>query len=235
MSRLRTNRQRLSNLMIKTLGPYELDSIVTGDARELAKTIPDNSIDLIFTDPIYDQIEDYKWLAKMAIQVLKDEGHLLVWQNVRNIFKTYQILKPLYFRYVFSLTRSNACRGTNNAFVYGLWTPLLWFSKKDKVYPPIKPRDSMDVPMIAGDKSVHKWQKPTKALSYWLRCFAKEKSVVFDPFSGSGSIPVVCKQLNRKYLAFEIDPENADVARQRVANTQPPLPLIMYEQTSILG
>jgi hypothetical protein len=29
--------------------------------------------------------------------------------------------------------------------------------------------------------------------------------------------------LDRRYLAFEIDPETADIARQRVRETQPPL------------
>ena len=35
------------------LGPYDLNSIITGDARELSKAIPDASVDLIFTDPPY--------------------------------------------------------------------------------------------------------------------------------------------------------------------------------------
>lgn len=35
------------------LGPYLLNSIVTGDARELAKKLPDGSIDLIVMDPPY--------------------------------------------------------------------------------------------------------------------------------------------------------------------------------------
>jgi hypothetical protein len=51
--------------------------------------------------------------------------------------------------------------------------------------------------------------------------------------SNSGTVPAVCKQLNRQYLAFEIDPVTADLARQRVANTQPPLPIIYPEQMEI--
>jgi len=31
------------------LGPYDLNTIVTGDARILAKDIPDESVDIIFT------------------------------------------------------------------------------------------------------------------------------------------------------------------------------------------
>ena len=36
-----------------TIGKFELDSIVCGDAYKLIKQIPDKSIDLIFTDPPY--------------------------------------------------------------------------------------------------------------------------------------------------------------------------------------
>jgi hypothetical protein len=35
------------------IGPYQPNSIVTGDCRELSRAIPDHSIDLIFTDPPY--------------------------------------------------------------------------------------------------------------------------------------------------------------------------------------
>ena len=45
-----------------SLGPYLLgpnntpeNGIYTGDAWELARAIPDESVDLIFTDPVYDQ------------------------------------------------------------------------------------------------------------------------------------------------------------------------------------
>ena len=55
------------------------NQIVTGDARELAKRIPDESIDLIFTDPVYDRIEDYEWLAETAARVLKPDRACLVW------------------------------------------------------------------------------------------------------------------------------------------------------------
>ena len=48
-------------------------------------------------------------------------------------------------------------------------------------------------------------------------------TIVFDPFTGGGTVPAVCKMLGRRYLAFEIDPEVAQRARDRVRDTQPPL------------
>ena len=57
--------------MSDMIGPYELDRIITGDARELAKAIPDESVDLIFTDPPYPRefLPLYGWLAETAARV----------------------------------------------------------------------------------------------------------------------------------------------------------------------
>lgn len=41
------------------LGPYPLNSIITGDARELAQAIPDESVDLVVTSPPYNCRKDY--------------------------------------------------------------------------------------------------------------------------------------------------------------------------------
>ena len=40
----------------------------------------------------------------------------------------------------------------------------------------------------------------------------------------------MCKQLNRNYIAFEIDPDTAEIARERVLNTQMPLFIPETEQ-----
>ena len=59
------------------LGPFLLgyndinQGIYIGDAKPLCEDIPDESIDLIFTDPIYQNMDDYAWLAEMASRKLK--------------------------------------------------------------------------------------------------------------------------------------------------------------------
>src|SRR5205814_2191015 len=55
-----------------------LNTITTGDAQLLSTHIPDNSIDLIFTDPPYDRdsLSLYEWLAEFAARALKPGGFL---------------------------------------------------------------------------------------------------------------------------------------------------------------
>jgi len=57
--------------------------------------------------------------------------------------------------------------------------------------------------------------------------------VVFDPYCGSAPVAVAAKYLGRNYIAFEIDEQTADNARERVRNTQPPLFVLEPEQMEL--
>src|SRR5437868_6367545 len=64
------------------------NQIITGDARELAQYIPDESVDLIFTDPVYQDIGDYVWLVQTAKRILKPNSACLMWQGQQWLAET---------------------------------------------------------------------------------------------------------------------------------------------------
>jgi DNA modification methylase len=203
-----------------TLGPYELNQIYTGDARELSKSIPDESVDLIFTDPVYENLEDYEWLAIEAARILKPEGHLLAWQQVSLIPATANVMsKHLIFRWIMNMTRSNVALLSVRRDMFTHWTPCFWYTKTVEARPVARFRDSIDAPFIQNPNVNHKWAKPEKPIAAWVDCFTHTGAVVFDPFSGGGTVPAVCKRLSRNYLAFEIDDENVSKARERIKRT----------------
>src|SRR6266700_6853055 len=70
-----------------------LNSILTGDAQLLSSSIPDESIDLVFTDPPYQKefLPLYGWLAKESVRVLKPGGFLLTYAG--NVHKDKVILE----------------------------------------------------------------------------------------------------------------------------------------------
>jgi modification methylase len=214
------------------LGPYELNSIITGDARELARAIPDNSVDLIFTDPVYDRIEDYEWLAETAARVLKDDRACLVWTSTPLMSKVMKVMEPpLDYAWMLYWQRTGPCfPGKTGICVI---CQCLWLQKgQSKTYKKIA--DWIHCANGQGTKdNSHKWAKPYKVLCKWLEAFTQTDDIIFDPFTGGGTVPAVCKQLTRQYLAFEIDPATADIARQRVASTQPPLPIVYPEQMEL--
>jgi len=212
------------------LGSYKLDEIYTGDAKELSKHIPDESVDLIFTDPVYQNIDDYRWLAETAARVLKPDSACLVWCGIGFIPETIDALRLGGLKYRW--TCGSVIWGRNNRGDYGLynkWACLLWFDKGRS-----KPSGwAFDIHQTStSNKSGdgHAWQKHPAAIAQYLRILP---GLVFDPFTGGGTVPAVCKMLGRHYLAFEIDPETAERARARVRNTQPPLFTLAPQQAEL--
>ena len=72
---------------------------------------------------------------------------------------------------------------------------------------------------LLKDGSKHPTQKPVRLIK-WCLSFSGETNIVFDPFLGSGTTAVACKELNRNYIGIEINQEYCDIAQKRIDNTQ---------------
>jgi len=209
------------------LGPYELNTIVTGDCRELAKAIPNESVDLIFTDPVYQNIDDYRWLAETAARVLKEGGWCLTYYGIGYLPQTVRAMEALVYdwHHVDYMPTLNA-RGAYRTF--SNYRGLLRYRKgKARPYKHIRDlhKDTYD-PHNNG----HEWAKNLNVIADYIATFSLPGMVVVDLFSGNGTTPLVCRMLDRNWLAFEIIPEVAERARERVRNTQPPLFTLAPEQ-----
>lgn len=213
------------------LGPYDLNTIITGDARELAKTIPDESVDLIFTDPVYDRIDDYRWLAETAARVLKPDSACLAFVDSRHSAHAQVAMEQaLTFQWKLYYTIPGKPGALHLYGIYPCTTECLFFAKGHRKASPYLP-----CTIVNSDHPDNgfKWQKNEGLLRRWLESFSVNGDVVVDFFSGSGSILAACKWLGRNYLAFEIDPATADNARRRVELTQPPLFVLQPEQAAL--
>ena len=82
------------------------------------------------------------------------------------------------------------------------WTPIL-------VYGDIKFQvDSINLHAIQNATYVdHPSPKPIKLLRWLIKNATKDGEIVLDPFMGSGTTALACKQLNRRWVGFEISPE----------------------------
>jgi site-specific DNA-methyltransferase (adenine-specific) len=61
-----------------------------------------------------------------------------------------------------------------------------------------------------------KWQKPLKLMNRLLLPFSDEGDMVLDPFLGSGTTAVWCKQNNRSCVGIEHNPNVFKIAQERV-------------------
>ncbi len=61
--------------------------------------------------------------------------------------------------------------------------------------------------------------KPLPVLETLVRQSSKEGDTVIDPFMGSGTTAVACKNLKRKFIGFEIDAERFNEVKIRVSSS----------------
>jgi DNA modification methylase len=62
----------------------------------------------------------------------------------------------------------------------------------------------------------HATQKPIDAMKKPIIFSSKENDIIFDPFLGSGTTAVACKQLKRNYIGCEISKEYCEIAQSRL-------------------
>lgn len=198
------------------------NQIVTGDARVLAERIPDESVDLIFTDPPYlrEYLPLYNWLSKEASRILRPGGWLFAYGAGEHLPDHLERMgQHLDYFWVFVLRHNNGWPRMWQKHLLSAYKPIMVYTKGQA-------RAGPWLATLHGDnkdKAFHEWGQGHGFPLYILERLTDSDSVICDPMVGGGTVPAVCKMLGRNYVAFEIDPATAELARERVANTQPPL------------
>lgn len=64
----------------------------------------------------------------------------------------------------------------------------------------------------------HPTIKPVEVLEKFLTNHSILGSTILDPFMGSGSTGVACKNLNRKFIGIELDEEYFKIAQKRISD-----------------
>jgi len=67
-----------------------------------------------------------------------------------------------------------------------------------------------------GDFNTHITVKPIQIMEHLIKIFSKKKSLVVDPFMGSGTTGVACKNLDRKFLGIELNKEYFEICKKRI-------------------
>ena len=67
-----------------------------------------------------------------------------------------------------------------------------------------------------GDFNFHPSVKPVELMEHLIKLFTKENAIILDPFLGSGSTLVACKNTNRKGIGFERNKEYYEISKKRL-------------------
>ena len=186
--------------------------------------------------------------AHRCIIALEDSGFtfkdMLAWEKNFAAAKS-QRLSSIYGRRN-DIKNYNKWKGWRVANLRPIFEPILWFQKPYKIGSTIADNvinndvgawneeaikkycinhknnnfydNIIKVEVSKCDFGMHVAQKPIQLMELLISLVTKENAIVLDPFVGSGTTCVACKNLNRHYIGIDIDKNNVDIANQRLLN-----------------
>lgn len=194
-----------------------------GDAQEVLKTLPTESVDAVITDPPwgvgFDKYDNFNALLEVRdelYRIMKRDSWLVFFFTPKRIFDlvpllekfTYKWMIPYLFFGYGSLSRnplgSQASYSVIMVFCKG--NPKIKVKRKDVLI-------ADELPIVVENIREPQF-KPTYTVATLLTMFTKENDVVLDPFAEYGSIPLVCELFARKWIAIEIDPLKYEIAEK---------------------
>lgn len=222
----------------------EVNKIYNMDCLDGMKSIEDESINLVITDPPYRVISGGKPHKKgqPSGMLSKNDGKIFDYNDIdpqQWIPEVYRVLKKESHCYIMVNTINlenylKICRETG----FGLHSILVW--KKNNVTPSRWYMKNCEFVLFlrkgkakkinnVGSKMVHEFnniigkkkhptEKPVELLQLYINNSSKCGDLVLDPFMGSGSTAIACVKTGRQFLGYEIDTTYSVIANERIQN-----------------
>lgn len=192
------------------------DPIRLGDFRELSAELTDNSVDLIFTDPPYDDesLPLYDQMGAVAARVLKPGGSLVTYCGHMQLLKAGEYLARhlRYWQPLCCLHSGPAARLTEFGVV-ALFKPMLWFVKGTR-----SDKHTFVDNVVTGqrEKDHHEWQQSEAEAAYFIEMLSPPSGFVVDFFAGGGTTIVAAHRLGRSVIGYEKSAKHHAAAAERL-------------------
>ena len=228
------------------LGKYELNKIYNEDSYKAIKNIPDNSIDLIVIDPPYmiSSLTGGKMVTEKGINVVNEEigkkeldigidnkildsfmrvmkkPNIYIWCNkllIPKLLKFFVEEHDCKFD-ILSWHKPNAMPLCGGKYLVDT-EYCLYFRKGVKLntkYDTAKTYWLENININDKKLFMHPTIKPLNIIKKLIINSSNENDIVADFFIGSGTTAVACKELDRRYIGFEIDKEFHKIAVDRL-------------------
>jgi site-specific DNA-methyltransferase (adenine-specific) len=208
------------------------NQIIHGDCIQVMKNIPNNSIDLILTDPPYGDNIGYGLRNKKiannqnplinclalveCYRVLKKNKCVYNFTNWKNYpFLTEFILRYTNFKLKHIIVWNKHNFGLGWAF-RNQFELILVLEKGKPKYNLNNFADVQNAKAIIHTEDSHPHQKPIDLLMKIIEHSSKERDIILDPFCGSGSICLAAQMKKRKWIGIELDEGYVKMARNRI-------------------
>lgn len=223
----------------------ELDKIYNTNCYEFIKTLPDKCVDLVYTDIPYEMpsfhsidvggakaissemlAQKEKLLNGIDYSILDDlcrickHIYIYIWCNKTQIPKilNYFMCKKVNFN-ILCWCKTNPTPLGNFPFLSDIEYLLCFYESGCLFNKGINLKSKFYVSATnQKDKKLydHPTIKPMEFVKRSILLSTKKGDIVFDPFMGSGTTAVACKELNRHFICCELDKRYYDIAIDRL-------------------
>ena len=217
--------------MTKTKMKELINKIICADSLEIMKSMPDNSVDLVLTDPPY-------WIGidwqKQSINKFNPKANrkayeFMGWDN--------KIPSKEYFDEMIRISKNQIIWGWNyfvkhleewhkGWILWDKWQHWLTMSDWELAY------TSFDKPLrvfvlnrvhLQKDQPKHPTQKPKALFNWCIENYSEKGDIILDCFAWSWTTAVSSIELWRKFICIEKEQKYCAIAEKRVKSTTPPL------------
>lgn len=174
----------------------------------------------------------YNNLIKECKRILKREGTLWIFGTYHNIFLAGYYLKNYDFKILNNIAwiKENPAENLSKNVLTHANETIIWarrdkksrhfynykemFAEKNKQLTDVWITPTID--RKEKDYGYHPTQKPLALIKRIIRCSAKKDSIVLDPFVGSGTTVVACRQEGIKCIGIDKEKKYLSTAKKRL-------------------
>ena len=157
-----------------------------------------------------------EWLPDIY-RVLKPQTHCYLMINSRNLKELQIEAEKVGFKFCNLLVWVKNNQTPHKFFMNRTEFILMLRKGKERYINDLGCSNVFVYPNIMGNK-LHPTEKPVELMRDLIVNSTNEGDKVLDPFMGSGSTCLVCKQTNREYYGIEIDEKYYNIAKRRTNN-----------------
>ena len=218
-----------------------MEKIICGDCLTEMKQIESGSIDLILTDPPYNiaRKNNFHTMGRAGIdfgewdkgfdlfsyidhvaRVLKKDGSFVVFNAWRNLgaIADYAEKQGFDTKDMIRLEKSNPMPRNRDRRYITDYECAIWFTKKGAKWIFNRQDEKYQRPKFVAsiESGLHPTQKNLKLMEELVKIHSNQGDVVIDPFMGSGTTGMACKNLGRKFIGIEQDQTYFEIAKKRI-------------------
>lgn len=200
--------------------------LLLGDFRERADEIPDESLDIVFTDPPYAHDALHLWdsLSQIAAKKLKPGGVLISYTGVQFLPSVFNLLgNYLEYRWMGTVRHMGRTKLVRDIKFINCSKPILIYAKQPvaNYWQPFNDLCECG----CKEKSLHPWQQSAAEAAYYLKHLAPPDATainMWDPLMGSGSSIIGALLADPRYtcIGCEIDKAAYAKAEERIKTVQ---------------